>query len=43
MQHLGLANIELAEEYLLAAKEGSENSDPLVWNELGVVALLEGR
>ncbi|GAA6002404.1 anaphase promoting complex subunit CDC16 [Rhodotorula paludigena] len=38
MQHLGLANVALAEEYLLAAKEVCKD-DPLVLNELGVVAL----
>ncbi|GAA5910355.1 hypothetical protein JCM8208_006019 [Rhodotorula glutinis] len=38
MQHLGLANVKLAEEYLEAAKEIC-GDDPLVLNELGVVAL----
>ncbi|TNY24498.1 cell division control protein 16 [Rhodotorula diobovata] len=38
MQHLGLANVGLAEEYLEAAKEIC-GDDPLVLNELGVVAL----
>ncbi|BGP38750.1 anaphase-promoting complex subunit Cut9 [Rhodotorula kratochvilovae] len=38
MQHLGLANVVLAEEYLLAAQEICRD-DPLVLNELGVVAL----
>ncbi|BGP06853.1 anaphase-promoting complex subunit Cut9 [Rhodotorula toruloides] len=38
MQHLGLANVSLAEEYLLAAQEICRE-DPLVVNELGVVAL----
>ena len=38
MQHLGLANAKLAEEYLEAAKEIC-GDDPLVLNELGVVAL----
>ncbi|GAA6050908.1 hypothetical protein JCM3770_002528 [Rhodotorula araucariae] len=38
MQHLGLGNVVLAEEYLLAAQEICRD-DPLVLNELGVVAL----
>ncbi|GAA5861337.1 hypothetical protein JCM8547_006096 [Rhodosporidiobolus lusitaniae] len=42
MQHLGLANVALAEEYVLAAGEMC-NEDPLVVNELGVVALHSGQ
>lgn len=38
MQHLGLSNIVLAEEYLLAAKELGKD-DPLLLNELGVVCV----
>lgn len=38
MQHLGLSNVLLAEEYLLAAKELCKE-DPLVLNELGVVCV----
>ncbi|GAA5966860.1 hypothetical protein JCM21900_001177 [Sporobolomyces salmonicolor] len=38
MQHLGLANVTLAEEYLTAAKEICKD-DPLVLNELGVVCV----
>ncbi|GAA5914945.1 uncharacterized protein JCM6883_001771 [Sporobolomyces salmoneus] len=38
MQHLGLSNVELAEEYLLAARELCKD-DPLVLNELGVVCV----
>ncbi|GAA5975618.1 hypothetical protein JCM10908_005220 [Rhodotorula pacifica] len=38
MQHLGLANVTLAEEYLLGAQEICPD-DPLVLNELGVVSL----
>ncbi|GEM06673.1 cell division control protein 16 [Rhodotorula toruloides] len=38
MQHLSLANVSLAEEYLLAAQEICRG-DPLVVNELGVIAL----
>ncbi|GAA6063193.1 hypothetical protein JCM10212_000495 [Sporobolomyces blumeae] len=38
MQHLGLANVVLAEEYLLAAKEICKD-DPLVLNELGVICV----
>jgi anaphase-promoting complex subunit 6 len=37
MQHLGLKNIGLSEEYCEAAKVGGE-SDASVWNELGVIA-----
>lgn len=36
MQHLGLSNVVLAEEYLLAAREVCKD-DPLVLNELGVI------
>ena len=38
MQHLGLSNVVLAEEYLLAARELCKD-DPLVLNELGVVCV----
>ncbi|GAA5914858.1 hypothetical protein JCM6882_007823 [Rhodosporidiobolus microsporus] len=38
MQHLGLSNVQLAEEYVLAAREMCAE-DPLVVNELGVIAL----
>ncbi|GAA5828340.1 hypothetical protein JCM11251_006205 [Rhodosporidiobolus azoricus] len=38
MQHLGLGNVGLAEEYVLAAREVGKE-DPLVVNELGVIAL----
>ncbi|GAA6027906.1 hypothetical protein JCM8097_001775 [Rhodosporidiobolus ruineniae] len=38
MQHLGLTNVQLAEEYVLAAREMCAE-DPLVVNELGVIAL----
>lgn len=38
MQHLGLANVTLATEYLLGAQEICPD-DPLVLNELGVVSL----
>ncbi|GAA5868417.1 hypothetical protein JCM3774_003289 [Rhodotorula dairenensis] len=41
MQHLGLANVTLAEEYLLGAQEICPD-DPLVLNELGVVSLHNG-
>ncbi|KAK4700979.1 anaphase-promoting complex subunit 6, partial [Phenoliferia sp. Uapishka_3] len=37
MQHLGLSNVALAQEYLEAAKTGCPD-DPLVLNELGVIA-----
>ncbi|KAM0754433.1 cell division control protein 16 [Meredithblackwellia eburnea MCA 4105] len=42
MQHLGLSNVNLAQEYLEAAKEGCPD-DPLVLNELGVVAHHNGQ
>ena len=42
MQHLGLANVGLAQEYLLSAKAGCAD-DPLVMNELGVVAVMNGQ
>jgi hypothetical protein len=42
MQHLGLANVSLAEEYVLAAREMCAE-DPLVVNELGVIALHNGQ
>jgi tetratricopeptide (TPR) repeat protein len=42
MQYLGLANVALAQEYLEAAKKGCED-DPLVMNELGVVADANGQ
>ncbi|KAI5474174.1 cell division control protein Cdc16 [Pseudohyphozyma bogoriensis] len=42
MQYLGLSNIKLAQEYLEAAKEGCRD-DPVVLNELGVVAHHEGK
>lgn len=42
MQHLGLSNTGLALEYLEAANLGCAE-DPLVKNELGVVALMEGK
>ncbi|GAA5941504.1 anaphase promoting complex subunit CDC16 [Sporobolomyces koalae] len=41
MQHLGLGNATLAEEYLLAAREICKD-DPLVLNELGVVCVHNG-
>jgi anaphase-promoting complex subunit 6 len=37
MEHLQLSSIDLAEEYFLAA-QSINNSDPLLLNELGVVA-----
>lgn len=37
MQHLGLKNVALAEEYCSAA-QGSGSADAAVWNELGVAA-----
>lgn len=37
MEHLQLSSINLAEEYFLAA-QSINNSDPLLLNELGVVA-----
>lgn len=42
MQYLGLANVPLAQEYLEAARKGCED-DPLVMNELGVVADANGQ
>jgi anaphase-promoting complex subunit 6 len=42
MQHLGLANVGLAQEYLEAAREGCKD-DPVVLNELGVVAHHDGK
>lgn len=41
MQHLGLKNVGLAEEYCMASKDGGEG-DAAVWNELGVVAFYKG-
>jgi len=43
MQHLGLANDVLALEYLGAARDACGGQDPLVLNELGVVAVHEGK
>jgi anaphase-promoting complex subunit 6 len=37
MEHLQLATSQLAEEYFLAS-EGINPSDPLLLNELGVIA-----
>ncbi|KAM0788548.1 hypothetical protein ACM66B_001674 [Microbotryomycetes sp. NB124-2] len=42
MQHLSLMNLTLAEEYLASANKASPD-DPLVVNELGVVAFQNGR
>ncbi|KAL8286853.1 hypothetical protein RQP46_003859 [Phenoliferia psychrophenolica] len=42
MQHLGLSNVPLAREYLEAARVGCPD-DPLVLNELGVIAHHNGR
>lgn len=36
MQHLGLNNVDLAQEYLLSAMATCQD-DPAVYNELGVV------
>lgn len=38
MQHLGLKNVALAEEYCQTAHAGGGERDAGVWNELGVIA-----